>query len=283
MRLGKRRSPAASAAPGAATATATAEAAGRPLSVRRALRGSVLTALSGQAALIVSGVAVARMLGVENRGNLALLTVLPLMITLFGTLGLPLAMTYEIARERWIARPLLRQLRPFIVRQTLLLMLVHLAVVVVLVRERADEVQLAAWFTALAVPSLMALQYGLAILQGQQRYRPFNVLRLAPALLYASLALVLFVASAGTLPVLAGGFAACWLVVGAATIGLAVAGSEAGVPGADLPPPASSSGSACAASWARPPRATAPGWTRSWSGCSCRRERSGCTSSPRRS
>ena len=224
MRIGKPRSRAVSTA-----ATRASPA------LRRALTGSVLTGLSGQAALIVSGVVAARMLGVENRGNLALLTVLPLMITLFGSLGLPLAVTYEIAREQRIARALLRQLRPFIVLQTLALTLVHLAILAVLVREQADEFQIAACLTMLAVPSLIALQYGLAILQGQQRYRQFNVLRLAPAVFYASLALAIFIGSSGSLPVFAAGIAASWLLVGAATSALAIHGCEPCALSVDVP------------------------------------------------
>ena len=46
--------------------------------VRRATLGTVLTAFTGQAVLVVSGVIVARMLGPENRGYLALLVLVPL-------------------------------------------------------------------------------------------------------------------------------------------------------------------------------------------------------------
>ena len=203
--------------------------------VRRALKESVATGLLGQAALVISGVVVARMLGVENRGHLALLTVLPLVFTLFGALGLPLALTYEIARRPSIARALLRRLRRFIVLQTLVLTALHLLAVWLLVRGSADEVKLAAWMTAIGVPALSALQLGLAVLQGQQRYREFNVLRLAPAVLYAALSLVLFIDGSGTLPLLAAGITACWLVVGLATVAFAIRRSEDDASEADLP------------------------------------------------
>ena len=200
------------------------------------MTASVLTGLSGQAALIVSGVVVARMLGVENRGNLALLTVLPLIITQFGSLGLPLAMTYEIARQPLVAYALLRRLGRFIAFQTLVLTLLHVATLAMLVHGRADAVQQAALTTTIAVPGLIALQYGLAVLQGQQRYRAFNVLRLAPALLYAGVAFGLFIAGPGTLLVLAAGISASWLVVGLTTIALALRGCDKTMSGEDLPP-----------------------------------------------
>lgn len=193
--------------------------------VRRALMASVLTGLCGQAALIISGVIVARMLGVENRGNLALLTVLPLLIAQFGGLGLPVATTFEIAREPSIARPLLRSLRRFIGLQTIALMLLHATILVALVGDRRREVQLAALYTMVAVPAFVALQHGLAVMQGQQRYREFNLLRLAPALLYAALAVAVFVVDQGTLPVLAACFGACWFITGVTTLVLAILGS----------------------------------------------------------
>jgi len=194
--------------------------------LRRALVESVLTGLSGQAALIVSGVVAARTLGVEDRGNLALLIVLPAILAQLGGLGLPLAVTFEIAREPSVARPLLRQISLFVVPQTVILTLVHAAILAWLVRHRGSEVQFAAVLTLVAVPASIALQHGLAVMQGQQRYREFNLLRLAPVVLYAGLALVVFIADSGDLPVLAGCFSACYLSVGVAALALAVHGSS---------------------------------------------------------
>lgn len=199
------------------------------------LVASVLTGLSGQAALIVSGVLVARMLGVEDRGELALLTVIPTMIALFGGLGLPLATTFEIARRPSIARPLLRRLAGFIVVQASLLTLVHAAIIVLLVGGRDDDVQRAAAFTIVVVPGSLVMQHGLAVLQGQQRYTAFNALRLAPVVLYAALALALFVVDAGTLAVLAAGIAATWVVVGVVTFAVAMMGAEPAPSAPSLP------------------------------------------------
>ncbi|MEA2195451.1 MAG: hypothetical protein QOG42_1885 [Solirubrobacteraceae bacterium] len=203
--------------------------------MRRALIASVLTGLSGQAAIMVSGVVAARMLGVEHRGELALLLVLPLLLTQFGGLGLPLATTFEIAREPKIARPLLRGLRGFVGLQTILLTLVHGVILVLLMRGRDNDVQLAAASTIVIVPSYVALAHGLAVMQGQERYTEFNVLRLAPAILYAAVALGLFASGSGTLPLLTGSAAAGWLVIGVLTLVLAIRGSQRGVPDAALP------------------------------------------------
>jgi O-antigen/teichoic acid export membrane protein len=205
---------------------------------RHALVESVLIGLLGQAAVVVSGVVVARTLGVESRGDLALLSVLPLILTQFGGLGLPLATTFEIVRQPSIARTLLRQLARFIWLQTFVLTLLHAAILVLLLADRPHQVRVAAAYTLVTVPAFNAMQHGLAVMQGQHRYREFNVLRLAPMFLYAALAVALFVLDRGTLPVLAACYAACWLVIGMVTLVRALAGSAPEQPGATPPPTA---------------------------------------------
>jgi O-antigen/teichoic acid export membrane protein len=75
-------------------------------------------------------------------------------------------------------------------------------------------------------------------MQGQHRHGEFNVLRLAPAMLYASVALSLFVLDAGTLPLIAACTAACWLAIGVLTLVLAVRRSPPPPPGVSPPPTA---------------------------------------------
>lgn len=87
--------------------------------------GSVLTGAWGQIAVAVTGPVVARLLGVENRGELALLLLVPIAICQLGSLGLPQAISYfgggDRARIDGVARSLIR---PAAV-QILLLTLVH--------------------------------------------------------------------------------------------------------------------------------------------------------------
>ena len=198
-----------------------------------------MSGLLGQAALIVSGVVVARALGVEDRGNLALLIVVPLLLAQFGSLGLPVAATYEIARDPAIALPLLRRLAPLAGGLVMGLMVIHGGILVAIVSERGNEMRLAAIVTIVAIPAFVALQFGLAVMQGQQRYREFNLWRLAPAVLYAVLAVSLSAADYGTLPLLAACYAGAWLLVGGLVLALALAGSERhNVDRVDLPPTA---------------------------------------------
>lgn len=160
-----------------------------------AIAGSVATGIVSQLALMVSGVLIARLLGVESRGQLALLALLPSVLSSVGSLGLPLALTHSIAGQPQTSRELARSARPFAVAQLLVLPLVHAALLWALFAHSASrDIPAAAAITLLVVPGVMAQQYGLAILQGQHRYRPFNILRLAPASLYALGAVVAFAA-----------------------------------------------------------------------------------------
>ena len=60
---------------------------------------AVATGFAIQAVLILTGTLVARMLGPDGRGYLAALILWPWVITLFGNLGIPSALTYAIARD----------------------------------------------------------------------------------------------------------------------------------------------------------------------------------------
>ncbi|MCA1571267.1 MAG: oligosaccharide flippase family protein [Chloroflexi bacterium] len=206
-----------------------------PRPVRRALMASVLTGLIAQAALMVSGVLVARMLGVENRGALALLIVGPMLIVFLGGLGLPLATTFEIARNPTIARPMLRRLRHFVGLQTMILTLLHGVILVLLVNGRAHEVQVAAVSTIVIIPGAIAFQHGLAVMLGEQRYSEFNLLKIAPSFVFAAVAVAAFVLDRGTLPLLTAASAASWLAVGLLTLILAIRGSEQQEADAALP------------------------------------------------
>src|SRR5262245_14763487 len=76
---------------------------------RRALMLSVAAGFAGQALLVASGIPVARTLGVDDRGQLALLVVIAGGLALLGAAGVPDALAYYISRERAAARTLARR------------------------------------------------------------------------------------------------------------------------------------------------------------------------------
>lgn len=127
----------------------------------------------------------ARQLGPADRGHLAVLLLVPTVLWQIGGLGVPLALTYSLARgvsPRELAAKVARPL----VMQSIALVAIHGAIVYLVTRNSAEYIQVAGWITLPICPAALFHQYGLAILQGQQRFARFNVLRVLPTAVFAS-------------------------------------------------------------------------------------------------
>jgi O-antigen/teichoic acid export membrane protein/glycosyltransferase involved in cell wall biosynthesis len=166
---------------------------------RKTTAATIGTGACGQLALVLSGVLSARLLGVHDRGQLALLVVVPSALTVLTSLGLPFALTFFMARDVASSRRVLAQVRPLIAIQLAATAAIHVAVLTALI----DLGSLKGWSAAvLTIPSsaaLLAQQYGQGILQGQHAFRAFNISRLLPALLYALAVLATTVAGGDSL------------------------------------------------------------------------------------
>jgi O-antigen/teichoic acid export membrane protein len=165
----------------------------------RSVAGSLVASGGLQLLIIVSGVLVARGLGPEDRGYLALIVVVSGVCSLAGSVGLPSAVTYYIARDPSHAREVASSLLMPGVVQVGATFAVQTAVLVVLVMNEPERVKFAAMISLLLGPGILALSYGLAILQGQQRFRAFNVLRVLPTIAYVAAVFILFVLHAADL------------------------------------------------------------------------------------
>ena len=165
-----------------------------PRSLTGATSASIAVGLAVQACLVVTGPLLARMLGPEGRGHFAALLLWPAVMASVGTLGIPAAVTYFLARKPSSARALARAGVSFAVPQAVLLALLHALVLFLFLAEADDSLRAAGIISLAAVPALLAQQYGLAMLQGRGRFRAFNVLRLLPVALYALSVAFLFVA-----------------------------------------------------------------------------------------
>jgi O-antigen/teichoic acid export membrane protein len=171
--------------------------------LRRAAAETILAGVAGQAVLVISGILVARALGPEGRGYLALLVVFPVILSQLGSFGLPQAATYFIATNPDSARVVYNRLKMSIFGQMFGLVIIHLIIVSLYIRNEPKEVIIAGYLSLAVIPGLLAQQYGLAILQGCQMYRPFNLMRLMPAAMYAILILSIFLAKVASLPSIA--------------------------------------------------------------------------------
>ena len=205
--------------------------------VHRSALGSMSAGFALQGALLVSGVLSARVLGPENRGYLALLILVPTIVAQIGSHGLPLALTYFVAKCPDATGLIVRSVARPAIAQVVGLSAIHAATLWLLLRDDPADVRQAGAYTLVIVPASLLQQYGLAILQGRQRYAAFNVLRLLPSFLYAGTLLLIVVGlRIGSLGSVTAAWASCYAMAAVAT-GVASARAippirtAAGVPG----------------------------------------------------
>lgn len=163
--------------------------------------GQTLAAsLLSQALILVTGVIAARSLGVEGRGDLALLWVAPLALVLFGSIGLPQATAYYVAQAR--SRPeeqgVIRTATRLAALVSVPLILLYLAAVLVYTEDKPD-IRDPALISLLFVPFILFQVLGVACLQGMRAFRSYNLTRVAPVAIYATSASVAFLFGAVTL------------------------------------------------------------------------------------
>lgn len=152
------------------------------------LRNSAITVGGGfgvQAAVLVSGILVARLLGVEDRGHLALLWVLALALTFVATTGLPASTTYWVARDPGGSRRLGRLIVRVGVVQAILATAAQACVLALVVGDDEGYVQAAAVISLVVVPCMVACLHSMAFLQGLEQFKGWSAIRVLPALVYA--------------------------------------------------------------------------------------------------
>jgi O-antigen/teichoic acid export membrane protein len=164
------------------------------------MASSVGTGVLAQVVLVVSGVVLARALGPEQRGILALVFVLSALASQVGSLGVPVSVTYWIAREGVNPRGLLRGLRGFRNFQSAAILAAHAGLIVLLLEPKSPAGFLWVGFLSLAATAAgLSLMYGLATLQGLRRFGAFNVLRIMNPTLYVVGVLLLWMLDRATL------------------------------------------------------------------------------------
>jgi O-antigen/teichoic acid export membrane protein/O-antigen ligase len=193
-------------------------------SVGRSVVGSLGASAGLQLIVIVSGVLVARSLGPHDRGYLALLIVVSGVCALAGTLGLPAAVTYYIARDPTDARRITSSLAWVGALQLAGVFVVQAAALAALVHSDPRRVQVAAAISLLLPPGILALSFGLAILQGQRRFTAFNVLRIAPSTAYVVGVVIVYALNATSLVLFMALWAAVNLIGGVIALVFAVRG-----------------------------------------------------------
>jgi len=152
---------------------------------RRALTQTLIGGISIQVTLIATGVMLARALGPEDRGYLAMLILIGVLAVQITPMGLPYALTYAIARVPGRAIDVVRELKRAIWIRLLAGPLFTALLLGGLTIGKPTYVRIG----AVAVVAVMAFAFvqrcGLAMLQGFQEFTSFNVLRVAPNAAFA--------------------------------------------------------------------------------------------------
>ncbi len=152
--------------------------------LRTATTGSLATALALQLGFFITGPLLARMLGVDDRGHLAVLMLWPALLSQLVPLGYPLAITYEVAQAGHVPAGLLRRSAPLIAGQTAALLLLQVVAMAVSAGDGRPAFEGAMLLALLLGPLYLARDYGLALLQGLSDFRRYNAIRLVFAVLY---------------------------------------------------------------------------------------------------
>jgi O-antigen/teichoic acid export membrane protein len=202
--------------------------------------GGLGTAVLIQGFVLVTGVLAARLLGPTDRGHLALVWTFTLVVVQLGTLGLPLAITYEIAAGRATTRSLLRDLRRSATAQIAIATACHAVAMAVLVSATSTPATIA-WMSLLVIPATLLQSFALAALQGTQNFRAYNGLRLVPVAVYAVLLGILAAADAASLATVAAAWVAGAVAAGVLTVIYTRKGGRRSAPDIPTPPRASPS------------------------------------------
>jgi O-antigen/teichoic acid export membrane protein len=147
-----------------------------------------------QLALLISGTVLARALGPENRGNMALLTLASATAWQLGGFGIPLALTYAAARAPGSARRSYRSVRGPIAFQATLAAVAAAIVLNFLTAGRPDYVRVGAALTSLAIFATVYERCALGVIQGLRKFVVLNVFRCASNVLFAIIAATLWLA-----------------------------------------------------------------------------------------
>lgn len=159
----------------------------------------------------------ARTLGPEDRGYLALIFLVPGILQQVGTLGLPLATTYFIATDRSRESAVRRALRAPVAAQVVVLTILQAITLWLLVSDDPQRVREAAVISLGILGGALADMYGKAILQGQRRFAAYNVMWNGIVSFYLIGVVVLFAAGEADLVAISAAWVLANLAAGALT------------------------------------------------------------------
>jgi hypothetical protein len=142
-------------------------------------------------------------------------------------LELPSAVTYYIARDPAQARRIVSSLAWVGVLQVRAVFVLQAAALAALVASDPPHVPVAAAISLLLPPGILALSFGVAILQGQRRFTAFNLLRILPSTACVAGVVIVYMLNATSVVLFMALWAAVSLIGGYFALAFAVRGLPA--------------------------------------------------------
>jgi len=163
---------------------------------------TLATTVVSQGLLVVSGIIAARALGVEGRGTLALLWLVPLSIVLLGGIGIPQATTYYVAREKRNPAAVVAMSVKLTIAIAAVLLVAYGTGLFLIGDVGGDFSSTDALLSICLILPFLWLNLGIAVLLGMESFAAFNLGRFIAPLLYALSTAVLLAAGGATLTAL---------------------------------------------------------------------------------
>lgn len=160
---------------------------------------TLATSLAGQAFVMVTGIIAARALGVDGRGTLALLWLVPMVLALIGGIGVAPATTYYVARNPKYMRAIIGISLRIILLLSVGLSVFYALILLVFNPGNHDFSTLDGAFSVALLPCILLQNLAIASLLGQERFRAYNAARLIPVAAYATFSMIVVLAGATNL------------------------------------------------------------------------------------
>lgn len=187
------------------------DATGATPNVRRALGLSLRTSLAVQIIGSISGIELARGLGVNDRGALAAAMLWSLVAGNVGALGIEQATTYYVAREPKASGRLIGSGLVLCAIQSAAFGLLTLAIIPLVLSKQPDDVVVSALIYSLYIPLNMFAVMLNAVLNGLHRYSWANGVRLAVSIAVITVQTALLIMGEMSVRLLVIGFTCCYL------------------------------------------------------------------------
>jgi O-antigen/teichoic acid export membrane protein len=167
--------------------------------LRGPVAGSFATSGAIQAMNVITGVVLARGLGVSGRGELAAILLWPGVFVTLGSLGVGDGIAYHTARRTAPVRAIVGTVAAFWAIQSAVVVAIGAALIPVLLNHYGRHATYVALIYLSYIPFFLAIAYVMSLLQGMRRFGAFQALR--SSLIIATAAGLLLLAIFGRLSI----------------------------------------------------------------------------------